>query len=182
MDFYLPGSDLFQSLFFVAVRLALGGFDPLFIAFARGAIAGPIAVLCALAGKYPLPTPKQALRLCLAAVGIVFIFPIFTTIALQSVPASHAATVSAILPLLTAIFGVWRKRERVPLAFWAIAAGATAVVAWFLVSRAGGLQLKASRSIDHCGLCRLFLWVRGRRAFIPGDGRLAGDLLDVGIL
>ena len=130
------------SLSFVAVRLALGGFDPLFIAFARGAIAGPIAVLCALAGKYPLPTPKQALRLCLAAVGTVFVFPIFTTIALQSVPASHAATVSAILPLLTAIFGVWRKRERVPLAFWAIAAGATAVVAWFLVSRAGGLQLR----------------------------------------
>jgi drug/metabolite transporter (DMT)-like permease len=130
------------SLSFVSARLALGGFDPLFIAFARGAIAGPIAVLCALAGKYPLPAPRQALRLCLAAAGIVFVFPIFTTIALQSVPASHAATVSAILPLLTAVFGVWRKRERVPLAFWAIAAGATAVVAWFLISRAGGLQLR----------------------------------------
>jgi drug/metabolite transporter (DMT)-like permease len=130
------------SLSFVSARLALSGFDPLFIAFARGAIAGPIAVLCVFAGKYPLPSPKQAFRLCLAAVGIVFVFPIFTTVALKSVPASHAATVSAILPLLTAVFGVWRKRERVPLAFWAIAAGATAVVAWFLISRAGGLQLR----------------------------------------
>jgi drug/metabolite transporter (DMT)-like permease len=75
-------------------------------------------------------------------VGIVFAFPILTTIALQSVPASHAATVSAILPLLTAVFGVWRKREHVPVAFWAMAAGGTSVVVWFLISRSGGLQLR----------------------------------------
>ena len=130
------------SLSFVGVRLALRGFDPLFIALARGAGAGTIACGCALLGKYPLPSGRQVLRLCLAAAGIVFAFPILTTIALQSVPASHAATVSAIMPLLTAVFGVWRKRERVPIAFWAIAAGGTSVVVWFLISRSGGLQLR----------------------------------------
>ena len=130
------------SLSFVSARLALRGFDPLFIALARGAGAGTIAFVCALLGKYPLPAGRQVLRLCLAAVGIVFAFPILTTIALQSVPASHAATVSAILPLLTAVFGVWRKREHVPVAFWAMAAGGTSVVVWFLISRSGGLQLK----------------------------------------
>src|SRR6201997_5708707 len=81
------------SLSFVSARLALGGFDPFFIALARGAGAGTIAFLCAFLGKYPVPTGKQMLRLCLAAVGIVFIFPIFTAVALQSVPASPAATV-----------------------------------------------------------------------------------------
>jgi drug/metabolite transporter (DMT)-like permease len=130
------------SLSFVSARLALGGFDPLFIALARGAGAGTIAFFCAFLGKYPVPARKQVLRLCLAAAGIVFAFPILTTVALQSVPASHAATVSAILPLLTAVFGVWRKRERVPILFWAIAAGGTAVVAWYLTSRAGGVQLR----------------------------------------
>jgi drug/metabolite transporter (DMT)-like permease len=130
------------SLSFVAARLSLRGFDPLFIALARGAGAGTIAIVCALLGKYRLPAGRQVLRLCLAAAGIVFTFPILTTIALQSVPASHAATVSAIMPLLTAVFGVWRKRERVPVAFWAIAAGGTSVVVWFLVSRSGGLQLR----------------------------------------
>jgi drug/metabolite transporter (DMT)-like permease len=130
------------SLSFVSVRLALRGFDPLFIALARGAGAGTIAFACAFLGKYPVPARKQVLRLCLAAAGIVFAFPIFTTIALQSVPASHAATVSAILPLLTAVFGVWRKRERVRIAFWAIAAAATSVVGWYLMSRAGGIQLR----------------------------------------
>jgi drug/metabolite transporter (DMT)-like permease len=130
------------SLSFVSVRLALRGFDPLFIALARGAGAGTIASAWVLFGKYPVPARKQVLRLCLAATGIVFAFPIFTTIALQSVPASHAAAVSAILPLLTAVFGVWRKHERVPIIFWAIAAAGTAVVAWYLISRAGGIQLR----------------------------------------
>jgi drug/metabolite transporter (DMT)-like permease len=130
------------SLSFVSARLALRGFDPLFIALGRGAGAGAIAFICVFLGKYPVPTGKQVLRLCLAAVGIVFAFPILTTLALQSVPASHAATVSAILPLLTAVFGVWRKREPVPIAFWAIAAGGTAVVVWYLISRAGGIQLR----------------------------------------
>ena len=130
------------SLSFVAARLALRGFDPFFIALARGAGAGTIAFLCAVLGKYPVPTGKQVLRLCLAAVGIVFVFPLLTAVALQSVPASHAATVAAILPLLTAVFGVWRKHEPVPLLFWAIAAAGTAVVAWYLISRAGGIQMR----------------------------------------
>jgi drug/metabolite transporter (DMT)-like permease len=130
------------SLSFVSARLALRSFDPLLIALARGAGAGTIAFVCALLGKYPMPASKQVLRLCSAAAGIVFAFPILTTMALQSVPASHAAAVSAILPLLTAVFGVWRKREPVPILFWAIAAGGTAVVLWYLVSRAGGIQLR----------------------------------------
>jgi len=130
------------SLSFVSARLALRGFDPFFIALARGAGAGTIAFLCAFLGKYPVPMGRQVLRLCLAAVGIVFIFPILTAVALQSVPASHAATVAAILPLLTAVFGVWRKRERVPALFWAIAAAGTALVAWYLISRAGGIELR----------------------------------------
>jgi drug/metabolite transporter (DMT)-like permease len=130
------------SLSFVSARLALGGFDPLFIALARGAGAGAIAFACVFLGKYPVPARTQVLRLCLAAAGIVFAFPIFTTIALQTVPASHAATVSAILPLLTAVFGVWRKHERVPIAFWVIAAAATSVVGWYLISRAGNIQLR----------------------------------------
>lgn len=130
------------SLSFVSVRLALRGFDPFFIALARGAGAGTIAFLCAFLGKYPVPTGKQVLRLCLAAVGIVFTFPILTAVALQSAPASHAATVAAILPLLTAVFGVWRKHEPVPVLFWVIAAAGTAVVAWYLISRAGGIELR----------------------------------------
>jgi len=130
------------SLSFVSARLALRGFDPLFIALARGAGAGTIAFACALLGKHSIPRGWRVLRLCLAAAGIVFAFPILTTVALQSVPASHAATVAAILPLLTAVFGVWRKHERVPILFWVIAAGGTSVVAWYLISRAGGIQLR----------------------------------------
>jgi drug/metabolite transporter (DMT)-like permease len=75
----------------------------------------------------------------MAAVGIVFIFPIFTTSALQSVPASHAATIAAILPLLTAFFGILRKGEKAPMAFWASAGSGTLVVVGFLILRSNGL-------------------------------------------
>jgi drug/metabolite transporter (DMT)-like permease len=128
----------------VTARLALRGFDPGVIALARGAGAGLVAVVCVLAGQYRLPKPGQVLRLCLAAIGIVFVFPIFTTIALQTVPASHAATIAAVLPLLTALFGVLRRREHAPIAFWAIAGCGTLVVAWFLIARSNGLQLEQS--------------------------------------
>jgi drug/metabolite transporter (DMT)-like permease len=128
------------SLSFVTARLALRGFDPELIALARGAGAGLVALLCVAGARYPLPEPKQILRLCMAAVGIVFIFPIFTTFALQSVPASHAATIAAILPLLTALFGILRKREKAPLAFWISVGSGTLVVAGFLILRSNGLE------------------------------------------
>jgi drug/metabolite transporter (DMT)-like permease len=130
------------SLSFVAVRLGLRGFDPGLIALARGAGAGLIATVCVLIGRYRLPTGRQILRLGLAAIGVVFVFPIFTTLALQTVPASHAATIAAVLPLLTALFGVLRRREQAPFAFWAVAGFATLVVVWFLASRSHGLQLE----------------------------------------
>jgi drug/metabolite transporter (DMT)-like permease len=130
------------SLSFVAVRLGLRGFDPGLIALARGAGAGLIATVCVLIGRYRLPTGRQILRLGLAAIGVVFVFPIFTTLALQTVPASHAATIAAVLPLLTALFGVLRRREQAPFVFWAVAGFATLVVVWFLASRSHGLQLE----------------------------------------
>jgi drug/metabolite transporter (DMT)-like permease len=115
------------SLSFVTARLALRGFDPALIALARGAGAGLVAVACVWSGNYSLPNSKQILRLFMAAVGIVFIFPIFTTIA-------------AILPLLTAVFGTLRKREKAPMSFWLFAGFGTFVVICFMMSRSNGLK------------------------------------------
>ncbi|HZC34952.1 MAG TPA: DMT family transporter [Chthoniobacterales bacterium] len=130
------------SLSFVAVRLGLRGFDPGLIALARGAGAGLVATVCVLVGRYQWPTGRQIVRLCLAGIGIVFVFPIFTTVALETVPASHAATVAAVLPILTALFGVLRRREQAPFPFWAAAGFATLVVLWFLISRSNGLRFE----------------------------------------
>ena len=113
---------------------------PELIALARGAGAGLVALLCVWRGQYQIPEPKQILRLCMAAVGIVFIFPICTTFALQSVPASHAATIAAILPLLTALFGLLRRREKAPVGFWASVGCGTLVVVWFLLLRSNGME------------------------------------------
>jgi len=51
------------SLSFVTARLALRSFDPGLIALARGAGAGLVAIVCVLAGKYPLPTRGQIVRI-----------------------------------------------------------------------------------------------------------------------
>src|ERR1700740_2480435 len=59
---------LFFSLSFVSARLALRGFDPFFIALARGAGAGTIAFLCAFLGKYSVSDRKQVLRLWFSGV------------------------------------------------------------------------------------------------------------------
>jgi drug/metabolite transporter (DMT)-like permease len=128
------------SLSFVTARVALRGFEPELIALARGAGAGLVALLCVWRGQYQFPEPKQILRLCMAAVGIVFIFPICTTFALQSVPASHAATIAAILPLLTALFGLLRRREKAPVGFWASVGCGTLVVVWFLLLQSNGME------------------------------------------
>jgi hypothetical protein len=84
------------SLSFVTVRLGLREFDPGLIALARGAGAGLFATGCILVGRYRLAAGRQILRLGQVAVGIVFVFPIFTTVALQTVPASHAATIAPV--------------------------------------------------------------------------------------
>jgi drug/metabolite transporter (DMT)-like permease len=130
------------SLSFVTARLALRGFDPWVVALARGAGAGLVAVVLVGVWRYQPPKRRHIVRLALAALGIVFVFPVFTTMALQTVPASHASTIAAVLPLLTALFGVVRKREKAAIVFWISAAVGTAVVIWFLVSRSNGLHFQ----------------------------------------
>ena len=52
----------------------------------------------------------------------------YSTLALQTVPASHAAVVNGILPLATAVIGAWLNRESLSRAFWACAVAGTLLV------------------------------------------------------
>ncbi len=71
--------------------------------------------------------------------GIVVGFPLLTSFALTTAPASHGAVVIAALPAATAVMAVLRGREHPPLAFW-VAAGAGAVAAMtFASAQSGGL-------------------------------------------
>jgi drug/metabolite transporter (DMT)-like permease len=64
---------------------------------------------------------------------VVFGFPGFSTLAMQSAPASHGAVIGGILPLATAVAGVVLAHEHPPWRFWiAGLVGSVALVAYAL--------------------------------------------------
>ncbi len=109
------------SLTFPMTRWALSSFDPTEIALIRGTVAGCMAGVFLLLSKAKVPENRLIGRMFGAALGIVLIFPLLISISLQFVPATHAAVLAGILPLFTAMFGVWRGRESSRLSFWIFA-------------------------------------------------------------
>lgn len=115
------------------------GLPPLFIGCGRAVVAAAIAAVVLVATRQSLPRGSQWPRLAIVAGGVVVGFPLLTSYALTSAPASHGAVVVGLLPAATATVAVLRGGERVPRAFWALSGlGALAVVA-FAAYRGGGL-------------------------------------------
>jgi drug/metabolite transporter (DMT)-like permease len=120
-------------------RVAVGGFSPLFIGSVRAVIAGVLATVALTLTRQRPPRGGQWWRLTLVGGGVVIGFPLLTSYALTTAPASHGAVVVALLPAATAVLAVLRAREHPPRPFW-IAAGAGAVAAMgFASAQWGGL-------------------------------------------
>ena len=113
----------------VFTRVAVGGLDPLFIGAGRAVVAAVLAGIALAIVRPTRPRGRQWLRLAIVGAGVVAGFPILTSFALTTVPASHGAVVIALLPAVTAIVVVIRGHERPPVSFWVLAAiGAVAAV------------------------------------------------------
>ena len=111
-------------------RVAVGGLSPLFIGSGRAVVAAALAAAALALTRSRLPTGRQWARLTVVGCGVVVGFPLLTSYALTTAPASHGAVVIALLPAATAVTAVLRGHERPPAAFWlASAAGALATVA-----------------------------------------------------
>jgi drug/metabolite transporter (DMT)-like permease len=141
---------------FRSPRIALEGFSPAFITFCRAAIAASVAgATLALLGK---PFPRQhTLSLFLAGLLLVYGFPAFSSVAMQTVPASHGGVVLGVLPLMTATFAALFGGERPGLAFWAWSLTGAALVLVFSLSGAdiepgiGDLWLACAALSASCG-------------------------------
>ena len=118
-------------------RVAVGGLSPLFIGSARAVIAALLAAGALALTRQHLPTGVQWARLAVVAGGVVVGFPLLTSFALQSAPASHGAVLVALLPAATAAMAVIRGQERPPLTFW-VMAGTGALAALVFASLQGG--------------------------------------------
>jgi len=132
------------SLTLVATRAAVPELGGPFVGATRSVLAGILASAVLLFRRERFP--RGALPgLCLVALGVVFGFPLATAIALRTVPASHAAVVIGLVPMATAVYAIFRNRERPAPEFWlASIAGAVAVLLFAegrLASSVGGAHL-----------------------------------------
>ena len=100
-----------------ATRYAVALFDPGFLTFGRAAIAGVAAAIILIAIRKPFPK-EHRLMLFLAGMALVFGFPGFMALAMQTVPSSHGGVILGILPLATAAFATLIAGERPSPMFW----------------------------------------------------------------
>lgn len=116
-------------------RIAVATINPFFMTTGRAALAAVFALLIFAFVKPQRPNKNQIFRLSVVAAGVVIGFPLFTSLALQSVPSAHGTVVIALLPAVTALFVVFRTGERPAPLFWiASIAGAIAVIAFLALS------------------------------------------------
>lgn len=120
-----------------ATRLAVIGFDPLFLTVARGTIAGLLSLLLLLAFRQKRPQSSEIFSLVIVALGCVVGFPLLTALALQHISSAHSVVFIGLLPLATAIFGVIRGGERPKLAFWVFAVLGSMLVTGFALAQGG---------------------------------------------
>lgn len=150
----MPGADIDRNviigllLTFVGVlafsltlpmtRVAVAAFDPAQVAIWRAIIAAIVAATTLAVLRPVRPRGRQWALVALCAFGTVFGFPLFTTLGMQTVSASHGAVVVGLLPLATAVCGVVIGGERPSRLFWIAASAGTVLTVLFVLRQAGG--------------------------------------------
>lgn len=122
-------------------RLAVGTpaapqMSGVFIAMGRAVVAAALSAVFLLATRAPLPGRADWRALAITAGGVVFGFPLLTSIAMRYVQAMHASVIVGVLPLATAAVGALLHRQRPSVGFWLCAALGSALVAAFAVLHA----------------------------------------------
>ncbi|RTL87050.1 DMT family transporter [Ancylobacter aquaticus] len=139
-----------------ATRVAVGGFEPVFLTSARAVIAALLGGALLLALRQPRPAASDLFSLLIVAVGVVVGFPLLTAMALQHVTSAHSIVFIGLLPLATAAFAVLRGGERPRLGFWLFSLlGSLSVVGFALAQGGAGSgvgDLLMVAAVVLCGL------------------------------
>ena len=129
-------------------RLAVGTpeapqLSGVFVALGRAVLAAMLSGVFLLLTRAPWPRRADWVPLGVVALGVVFGFPLFSSIAMRHVEAVHASVIVGVLPLATAAVGARLHRQRPSPGFWLCAGLGTALVVVFAVLRSGraGLTL-----------------------------------------
>lgn len=122
-----------------ATRVAVSGFDPVFLTGARAIIAGALGLLLLAALKQRRPAKADLIPLAIVSGGVVVGFPLLTALALRHITSAHSIVFIGLLPLSTAIFAVLRGGERPKPAFWLFSIiGSLSVAAFALLHGGAG--------------------------------------------
>lgn len=139
-----------------ATRLAVTGFDPLFLTLARASIAGLLGAALLLAFREARPSRNDLFSLVVVSLGVVVGFPLLTALALKHITSAHSIVFIGLLPLATAIFAVLRGGERPRPTFWLFSCLGSLLVASFAFNLNGGGNFKGDllmvAAVLVCGL------------------------------
>jgi drug/metabolite transporter (DMT)-like permease len=127
------------SLTVPLTRIAVADASPLFVGAGRAVVAAALACAALALARERLPRRDLRARLVVVAGGVVVGFPLLTSFALVTVPATHGAVVIALLPAATAVTAAVRGHERLPLRFWLFAGLGAAATVGFVTAGPGGL-------------------------------------------
>jgi drug/metabolite transporter (DMT)-like permease len=165
---------LMFSLTLPFTRMAVAELNPYFVTFGRSSLGGLCALLLFVFTKPQRPTNSQLLRLSVMALGVVYGFPLFVSLAMTTLPSAHGGIVLGVLPLVTAVVGALRFHERPSRMFWFSAVvGSLLVITYAYFNGSGGL-------VPEDGL--LFLAVLSAAIGYSEGGKLSEDMSSVEVI
>ena len=126
-------------------HIAVKEFDPVFISVGRTVVAALIAAPILFFTRQAWPDLADLKQIIFVVLGVIFGFPILSTIAMKTAPASHGSVVLALLPLGTAFMSTIFAGERPSLQFWMWSIlGSAAVIVYALWDGGVGLHIADS--------------------------------------
>ncbi len=129
------------SLTLPLTHIAVKELDPVFVSVGRTVAAGFCAIAILLVTRQPWPDVKDIWRLGVVVCGVVLGFPILSSLAMKTAPASHGSVVLALLPLGTALMSTVFAGERPTRQFWLWSVlGSTCVIIYALWDGGRALQ------------------------------------------
>jgi len=152
------------SLTLPMTRLAVGELDAWFVAFGRMALAGLASAVWLWLARAPRPDRDDLPWLAGCVVGVVVGFPLCSSLAMRTLPASHGAVINGLLPFATALLAALWLGERHRARFWTCAAIGSAIVVAF--------ALRHGIAVGHGHLWMLAAVLIGAIGYVAG-GRLS---------
>jgi len=135
----IGGIGIFIFALTVAItKIAVETFSPSFIVYGRGALGGTVALIYLLIRREPIPAVKHFKFIFIVGLMVIYAYPMLMTTGMTFGSSSHAAVILGLMPLLTAVVGSLRTKEKPSLGFWVVAVlGSMVVIIYSLVTGAG---------------------------------------------